>query len=67
MLSCECAVGFGSVLRVGLMVDWQGFGNMSGGMDFWDRNKLKIIGSTKVNPLKLVGGFGCFLDTRNGS
>lgn len=21
---------------------------MSGGMDFWDRNKLKIIGSTKV-------------------
>lgn len=26
----------------------QGFGNMSGGMDFWDRTTLKLIGSTRV-------------------
>ena len=31
-----------------------GFGNMSGGMDFWDRNKLRMIGSTKVRVVFVV-------------
>ena len=54
-LKAEPVMSFGSAHRNtiswsphGRFVVLAGFGNLSGGMDFWDRNKKKKLGSTNT-------------------
>ncbi|CAB9526015.1 Eukaryotic translation initiation factor 2A [Seminavis robusta] len=41
-----------------------GFGNLAGGMSFWDRNKLKLIPPTGQNTASCTVGFGWSPDSR---
>ena len=41
-----------------------GFGNLAGGMSFWDRNKLKLIPPTGQNTANCTVGFGWSPDSR---
>jgi translation initiation factor 2A len=41
-----------------------GFGNLAGGMSFWDRNKLKLIPPTGQNTASCTVGYGWSPDSR---
>ena len=41
-----------------------GFGNLAGGMSFWDRNKMKLIPPTGQNTASCTVGFGWSPDSR---
>ena len=41
-----------------------GFGNLAGGMDFWDRNKLKKMNSEPVTAVRTVVGYDWSPDSR---
>jgi len=41
-----------------------GFGNLAGGMDFWDRNKLKKLNSQTITSARVVVGYDWSPDSR---
>lgn len=48
----------------GRFVNIAGFGNLAGGMSFWDRNKLKLIPPTGINTAGCTVGYGWSPDSR---
>jgi len=48
----------------GRFVCLAGFGNLAGGMSFWDRNKLKLIPPTGQNTASCTVGYGWSPDSR---